>query len=50
MELPPILPVYDVETWFGVVDAGELTGVCLKGRQLGRGIREGMGVGTIIYK
>lgn len=48
-ELPSILPVCDVETSFGVADVGELTAGCLKGRELGRGTREGMGVGTIIY-
>lgn len=48
-ELPSILLVCDVEIWFGVLEVGELTGHYLKGRELGRGIREGMRVGTIIY-
>ena len=47
-ELPSMLPVLDVGARFGVVDVGELTGV-LTGRELGRGVREGMRVGTMIY-
>lgn len=47
-QLPSVLSVLDVEVWFGVVDFGG-TDRGLKRRELGRGIREGMGIGTVIY-